>query len=765
MSVTLSPVGGVAAQFFSNDGVPLAGGLIYTYLAGTNTPAATYTSTAGSIAHSNPIVLDSAGRVPSGEIWLNDAVVYKFVLKDASNVLIATYDNITGINSNFVNYINQQEIQTATAGQTVFTLTTMTYLPGSNSLSVFVDGVNQYGPGAQYAYVETSAATITFASGLHVGALVKFTTTQQQSAGVIDASQVSYDPPFTGSVPTNVEAKLAQIVSVKDFGAVGDGAADDTAAIQAANDAVHTAGGGQVYFPAGTYKTTAQINRSVGVSFIGAGRSNTKLDARHNGPIVRCFNTLLPAIQDDNYSEVSGLWFSTGGGFTPSYGLVYRCLGFTRVENCRFDAAILNGIWGQFILNSRFVNLNIESATGVSLYSTGVADGCNLNVFDEVAFANNATCALLIEGHGSYQNEFRTCSFFTAATTSIDHIYACKTRFVNCTWEANLTHPVKLRGGDGISFIDCSQIDPNTFIDAATFGATNVIFERPLLWNTDTVTPSLLSAEQITLRDPVYTLDEPLSVSDQEEYHLTSIRHSTGNQFAHFPGYANFSSSHANSHVTPFGGVIKPNAYNRVGSWNFADVGQWSPAGTSGATDPFGGTTAYNMNSINSNHGGFSLGSAATGRTFTFQVWAKFIGRVRLGIGTTVGGIKKFANFYSSYSDWLLLSVTYTSGTDTGTIPFMNILTDQAAVLWRPCHYENLGPLPAIQPARNLAGIVTPMTVDNTQIVTYSNAAPTANTWAIGDAVRQTVPVVGQPKGWRCTAGGTPGTWVSEGNL
>ena len=50
MAVTLSPLGGVAAQFFNNDGVPLSGGLIYTYLAGTNTPATTYTTGAGTIA-------------------------------------------------------------------------------------------------------------------------------------------------------------------------------------------------------------------------------------------------------------------------------------------------------------------------------------------------------------------------------------------------------------------------------------------------------------------------------------------------------------------------------------------------------------------------------------------------------------------------------------------------------------------------------------------------------------------------------------------
>jgi parallel beta-helix repeat protein len=46
-----------------------------------------------------------------------------------------------------------------------------------------------------------------------------------------------------------------------------------------------------------------------------------------------------------------------------------------------------------------------------------------------------------------------------------------------------------------------------------------------------------------------------------------------------------------------------------------------------------------------------------------------------------------------------------------------------------------------------------------------NNAAPATGTWAVGDAVEQSVPVVGNPKGWRCTVAGTPGTWVSEGNL
>jgi hypothetical protein len=99
MAVNLSPVGGAAAQFFTNTGDVLTGGKLYTYLAGTTTPAATYTSSNGATAWANPIVLDAAGRVPSsGEIWLTAGVAYKFVLKDSTDVLIGTYDNITGIN-------------------------------------------------------------------------------------------------------------------------------------------------------------------------------------------------------------------------------------------------------------------------------------------------------------------------------------------------------------------------------------------------------------------------------------------------------------------------------------------------------------------------------------------------------------------------------------------------------------------------------------------------------------------------------------------
>ena len=98
MAVLLSPVG-VGQQYFDNNGVPLAGGLIYTYQAGTSTPLATYTDNGGITANANPIVLDSAGRVPY-EIWMFTGYSYKFVIQSATATSIQTLDNLYPILQN-----------------------------------------------------------------------------------------------------------------------------------------------------------------------------------------------------------------------------------------------------------------------------------------------------------------------------------------------------------------------------------------------------------------------------------------------------------------------------------------------------------------------------------------------------------------------------------------------------------------------------------------------------------------------------------------
>lgn len=254
MAVKLSPLGGAAGQFFDNSGNPLSGGKLYTYGAGTTTPLVGYTTTAGTVPHSNPIVLDAAGRVPGGEIWLSDGLAYKFVLRSSADVLIGTYDNVTGISANVLSYVNAQEIQTATAGQTVFTLATTQYQPGTNTLSVFVNGLNQYGPGATYQYLETNSTTVTFLTPLAGGEKVKFTTAQIVSSSGTSANEIGYTPGGTGAVATTVQTKLRQMVSVKDFGALGDGVANDTAAFIAA-----AAASSYVVVPKGTYLLNSDV--------------------------------------------------------------------------------------------------------------------------------------------------------------------------------------------------------------------------------------------------------------------------------------------------------------------------------------------------------------------------------------------------------------------------------------------------------------------------------------------------------------------------
>lgn len=98
MTVLLSPIGNTMTPFLGLDNLPLAGGLLYTYQAGSSTPLTTYTSSDGSIACANPIVLGTNGVAPT-EIWLTSGYSYKFVLATSANVTLYTYDNIAGIPS------------------------------------------------------------------------------------------------------------------------------------------------------------------------------------------------------------------------------------------------------------------------------------------------------------------------------------------------------------------------------------------------------------------------------------------------------------------------------------------------------------------------------------------------------------------------------------------------------------------------------------------------------------------------------------------
>jgi hypothetical protein len=76
---------------FDANGDPLAGGLLYAYAAGTTTPLDTFTTRAGDVANTNPVVLNANGEA---DVWMTSGVEYKFILKDSAGVTQWTADNV-----------------------------------------------------------------------------------------------------------------------------------------------------------------------------------------------------------------------------------------------------------------------------------------------------------------------------------------------------------------------------------------------------------------------------------------------------------------------------------------------------------------------------------------------------------------------------------------------------------------------------------------------------------------------------------------------
>jgi hypothetical protein len=94
----LANLNGPVPQFFSASGVPLVGGKLYSYAAGTSTPLATYSDAAGTVLNANPLVLNAGGFPANASgivpIFLR-AQAYKLVLKDALGVQLWAVDNLT----------------------------------------------------------------------------------------------------------------------------------------------------------------------------------------------------------------------------------------------------------------------------------------------------------------------------------------------------------------------------------------------------------------------------------------------------------------------------------------------------------------------------------------------------------------------------------------------------------------------------------------------------------------------------------------------
>jgi hypothetical protein len=346
MSVTLSLFAGAGAQFLDNSGNVLTGGKIYTYNAGTTTPLATYTSNLGTAAHPNPIILDASGRIPGGELWLSNGFGYKFVTKDANDVLIGTYDNIPSSAQppivNDASSISYEQGYTVTAGG-------------------FIIGDT---------YRITSLGTTNFQT---IGASANTVGTFFVATGVGSGTG-------TAQYSNTVQTKLQEYISVADFGAVGNGIADDTVAIQAA---LNTAGPRRIHFPKGHYLISSPLTFYSSI-LIGDGFDQSG-SGTPNGVVLVAAPSMTGYILQTPYlitspsnpyitAQISNISFFGNAGKTASginWGGVAEN---SSISNCKFYGLDVSVQTGDYIgtVPAANVTLSLE-VNSCSVYDTNTA--------------------------------------------------------------------------------------------------------------------------------------------------------------------------------------------------------------------------------------------------------------------------------------------------------------------------------------------------------------------------------------------------------
>jgi len=220
-----------------------------------------------------------------------------------------------------------------------------------------------------------------------------------------NSSTVAYTPSGTGAVTTTVRAKLQEVVSVKDFGATGNGTTDDTAAIQAAINASTS-----VYFPIGTYSVTSLWIGTNGTALYGAGSGGVTIKARSAvNKLIRCQYTSDDSNIAAVLNNISIAGITIDGNSLANIGL------FTSVaisENFIRDVIITNtlvtghqhwrgwsvNVYGMRIHNNSGDGLRMDNEANNTYWQVEVDNNVGIGV--QVLSGNTITLTGGIENNG-----------------------------------------------------------------------------------------------------------------------------------------------------------------------------------------------------------------------------------------------------------------------------------------------------------------------------------------------------------------------------
>ena len=263
-----------------------------------------------------------------------------------------------------------------------------------------------------------------------------------------------YDQGSTGAVNRPINLKLAESVSVKDFGAVGDGTTDDTVAIQAALNSLPSLGG-SIYLPSGTYLIKNTININNRVHFYGDGFTEVNTS---------------PAITVIKKSAT----------FTDNAAIIINAAaGASILENFTVDGASGNQFDGIQVFAPRVVIRQVsvinQGRHGIRIGADTAGINCNIWRLDQIVLSNNTNYGLFINSNG--QNANSGCATGVTASSNQTGVFlqnCAANTFVNCHCESNTTYGLYFHPTSNHNIFVGGDFENNTtkniYIDTPTYG-------------------------------------------------------------------------------------------------------------------------------------------------------------------------------------------------------------------------------------------------------------------------------------------------------
>jgi hypothetical protein len=315
--------------------------------------------------------------------------------------------------------------------------------------------------------------------------LIQGLTAGDMASG-IGASLVGYTP--AGAVPTDVQSKLRESVSVKDFGAVGDGVTDDTVAIQAALDA-----GRWVFLPRGIYRTTSELVIKKNSGLIGESANFWQFNTNKstalansstiyydgvggtNSAVIRCSAEpvgVLPAFTPSEATNLQNVCIQNlliDGNNKAEFGLYVARAGLGNIyQNVCVTGTKRRG----FFFGELFTN-SVGPLTALFNYGTGGSIGENLFGWSTGNIVNACEFDTLLafkNGRDAGYNET------SAPTDGVGWVINCNrtNTFTNVIAELNYGAGVYLSPRTGPNYFRGLYLEDNCYFDPATDAASEV---------------------------------------------------------------------------------------------------------------------------------------------------------------------------------------------------------------------------------------------------------------------------------------------------